>query len=77
MSSSDHPQFEPQPLVSAEPPTPDAPNPFATATVAQVPTAARPAENPVWDGWDVLLIAGLTVAASLGVSRVEAAAAAG
>jgi membrane protease YdiL (CAAX protease family) len=47
--------------VSAEPPTPDAPNPFATATVAQAPTAARPAENPVWDGWDVLLIAGLTV----------------
>jgi membrane protease YdiL (CAAX protease family) len=61
LSSSDHPQFEPQPLVSAEPPTPDAPNPFATATVAQAPTAARPAENPVWDGWDVLLIAGLTV----------------
>ncbi len=61
MSSSDNPQFEPQPLVSAEPPTPDAPDPFAAATVAQAPTAPPPVENPVWDGWDVLMIAGLTV----------------
>jgi membrane protease YdiL (CAAX protease family) len=61
LSSPDNPQFEPQPLVSAEPPTPDTPNPFATATVAHVPTAPPPVENPVWDGWDVLLIAGLTV----------------
>jgi hypothetical protein len=61
LSSSDNPQFEPQPLVSAEPPTPDAPHPFATAIVAQAPTAPPPVENPVWDGWDVLMIAGLTV----------------
>lgn len=62
MSSSDNPQFEPQPLVSAESqaPVPGAPDPFAPASVAPVPTAPPPVENPVWNGWDVLLIAALT-----------------
>src|SRR6202158_6528530 len=40
---------------------PAAPDPFAAATVAPVPTAPPPIENPVWNGWDVLLIAGLTI----------------
>jgi membrane protease YdiL (CAAX protease family) len=62
LSSSDNPQFEPPP-VSAEAPTPtlSAPDPPPAASVALVPTAPPPIENPVWNGWDVLLIAGLTV----------------
>jgi membrane protease YdiL (CAAX protease family) len=62
LSSSDNPQFEPRP-VSAETPTPtlSAPDPPPAASVAPVPTAPPPIENPVWNGWDVLLIAGLTV----------------
>lgn len=65
MSSPDNSQFEPRPLVSAEPPVPvpGTPDPFASASVAQVPSAPPPVENPVWNGWDVLLIAGLTVVA--------------
>src|ERR1039457_5168318 len=63
LSSSDNPQFEPQPLVSREAQAPEAgaPDPFAAASVAPVSTAPPPVENPVWNGWDVLLIAGLTV----------------
>ena len=63
MSSSDNPQFEPQPAVSSEPqtPMPVTPDPFAAANAAPVPTAPAPVENPVWNGWDVLLIAGLTM----------------
>jgi len=61
LSSSDNPQFEPQPLVSAETPMLSAPDPFAAASVTPVPTTPPLIENPVWDGWDVLLIAGLTL----------------
>ncbi|HWY05103.1 MAG TPA: type II CAAX endopeptidase family protein [Candidatus Acidoferrum sp.] len=63
MSSSENPQFEPQPLLNAEPPTPlsGAPDLFAAGSVAPGPTLPPPVENPVWNGWDVLLIAGLTV----------------
>jgi membrane protease YdiL (CAAX protease family) len=63
LSSSDNPQFEPQPLMSAEPPTPVpiAADGFAPANLASVPTAPPPVENPVWSGWDVLLIALLTI----------------
>jgi membrane protease YdiL (CAAX protease family) len=61
LSSSDNPQFEPQPLVSVEPQAPVAPDPFVSASPAPVPTA-HPIENPVWSGWDVLLIAVLTIA---------------
>jgi membrane protease YdiL (CAAX protease family) len=70
LSSSDNPQFEPQPPVSAEPPTPIALDPFALrsdagVTVAPVVTGPPPVENPIWSGWDVLLIAGLTLVAML------------
>jgi membrane protease YdiL (CAAX protease family) len=63
LSSSDNPQFEPQPLLNAEPPTPlsGAPDLFEAGCVAPGPTLPPPVENPVWNGWDVLLIAGLTV----------------
>ena len=65
MSSSDNPQFEPQPLVSVEPQLPVAPDPFVSASLAPVPAAPPPVENPIWTGWDVFLIAVLTLALSL------------
>jgi membrane protease YdiL (CAAX protease family) len=65
LSSSDNPQLDPQPVVSVEPPVAALvmPDPFSLAPVnlAQVPSAKPPIENPVWSGWDVLLIALLTI----------------
>jgi membrane protease YdiL (CAAX protease family) len=49
-------------MVSVEPQEPLAPDPFAAASVAPGPTGPPPVENPVWSGWDVLLIAVLTFA---------------
>ncbi len=73
MTSSDNPQLEPQPALSAETPVleaqtpvPGTPDPFTlTPAAAVVPTGPPPVENPVWSGWDVLLIAALTVVAML------------
>jgi hypothetical protein len=68
LSSSDNPQFEQQPIVNieAQGPAQAAPDPltaadFASAS-ASAPVAPPPVENPVWNGWDVLLIVGLTLA---------------
>ncbi len=60
MSSSDNPQFEQQPSLGGEPPVTG--TPFVAQTVATIPTAPPPVENPVWSGWDVLLIFGLSLA---------------
>ena len=68
MSSSDDPQFEPDPPVSVESlsPLPNPPDPVAsTSVVTSVSTTPPPVENPVWNGWDVLLIVGLTFVAIL------------
>jgi membrane protease YdiL (CAAX protease family) len=72
LSSPDNPQFEPQPMVSTDTPEPgpSAPDPFAfgadgAVSVAPAPTALPPVENPIWSGWDVLLIAGLTFVSML------------
>jgi membrane protease YdiL (CAAX protease family) len=72
LSSSDNPQFEPQPMVSTDTqePRPSAPDPFAfgadgAVNVAPAPIAPPPVENPLWSGWDVLLIAGLTFVSML------------
>lgn len=51
-------------------PTPGVPDPFALnpgAAVMGAPVSTGPSslENPVWSGWDVLLIAGLTLVAML------------
>src|SRR5208282_5600583 len=58
LSSPENPQFEPAPLNSElQAPVPLVVVPFPAP-------AAQPApkdENPVWSGWDVLLIAGLTL----------------
>jgi len=67
LSSSDNPQFDPERSLSSEPSTPVAspPDPFAQALGAPGPAAPPPIEAPVWNGWDVLFIAGLTVVTML------------
>lgn len=47
--------------MSAEAPLPGAPDPLVGTVSASAPTAPRFTENPVWNGWDVLLIAGLSL----------------
>jgi uncharacterized protein len=71
LSSPDNPQINPQPPANAEPqasaPIPAgslAPDLAGLATGAPVP-APRPVEDPVWSGWDVLAIAGLTIVTML------------
>jgi membrane protease YdiL (CAAX protease family) len=63
LSFSDNPQFEPQPRLSGETPgaMPGAPDLLPLASLAPLPTLPPPVENPVWSGWDVLLILGLTL----------------
>jgi uncharacterized protein len=68
LSSSDNPQFEPQPPVNTEA-LPGVPDPFPHDLAAKVPApvsiAPPPIENPVWSGWDVLLIFALAVVSVL------------
>ena len=66
MSSPDNPQFDPQVPVDAEPrdPVPGLGDPFAAPSLTPVSlappaTATPPVENPVWNGWDVLLVVAL------------------
>lgn len=78
LSSSDNPQFDSQPPVSADP-AQITPDPFALASDAAVivtpQPAARPVRDPAWSGWDVLLIAVLTFIALLALQFSVAAAA--
>ena len=55
MSSPDNPQFE-QPI-SGDPPVSQ---PFASPALSPIPAPPPPVEDPVWNGWDVVLIAALT-----------------
>jgi uncharacterized protein len=60
LSSHENPQFEPQPLSGeAQTPLRQVTDPFPPAPLA--PRAPKAAENPVWSGWDVLQITGLTL----------------
>jgi len=63
LSSPDNPQFEPQPL-NSEPqtPVPLVADPFPPPAFVPAAPAPKAGENPVWNGWDVLQIAGLTLA---------------
>lgn len=72
MSSSDNPQFDPQPPVSVVPPevevlSPDGVSPdslispIADSVLNPAPTGPPLVENPVFSGWDVLQIFGLTL----------------
>jgi membrane protease YdiL (CAAX protease family) len=62
LSSPDNPQFDPQPL-SNEPQTPLqlVTDPFPTPAFTPAAPAPKAGEDPVWNGWDVVLIAVLTV----------------
>jgi uncharacterized protein len=63
LSSPENPQFEPQP-VDPEPQTlsPFVLEPFPPPQPQPTPVVPKAGENPVWSGWDVLQIAGLTLA---------------
>jgi uncharacterized protein len=71
LSSSDNPQFDPQAPVSTEPQSiTSAPKPIVLGPIPpelNLPAAPGPppVENPIWSGWDVLLIAGVTFLAML------------
>lgn len=64
MSSFDNPPPEPQPDSNPEPPTiaPPTLEDHAVPAASGVPAGRTAAENPVWNGWDVLLIIGLAFA---------------
>jgi len=48
-------------VVSGEPPVaPASPDSFTSLGLSPAPSAPVPVENPVWNGWDVTLIAALT-----------------
>jgi membrane protease YdiL (CAAX protease family) len=65
LSSPDNP-FDPQPLTSeSQTPVQFAAEPFPPQQIQPTPSAPRAGENPVWSGWDVLLIAGLTALLAL------------
>jgi CAAX protease family protein len=53
-------------------PVPSPPDPFAVASVPSVLTASTPVKNPVWSGWDVLLIAVLTFVVMVVLQATEA-----
>jgi len=61
LSSPDNPRLDPPPLNSEQ----QVPAPFVVETFPPeshpIPPTSPPTENPVWTGWDVLLIAGLTL----------------
>src|SRR5437763_576551 len=66
LSSPGNPQFDPtldrQPVLSGDPLAPTAPDLLAPAPAVSAPVQATPPRrDPVWSGWDVLLLAVLTV----------------
>ena len=67
MSSTNNGQFDPQPPLSIEPQPPPAltPDPLLPDSFPPAPSlltpAQEPARDPVWSGWDVLLIAVVAV----------------
>ena len=62
MSSPENPQFD-STLLGSEPqaPTPSAVEPLPPRDIQPIAPTPASAENPVWSGWDVLVIAGLTL----------------
>jgi uncharacterized protein len=64
LSSPDNPQLD-LPLVNGEPQIQLASEPVSPPVFLPPPSAPRAGENPVWSGWDVLQIAGLTLLLTL------------
>jgi len=63
LSSPDNPQLDPTALTSdLQPAVPLVLDPVPPPVLAPTPPAPHAGENPVWSGWDVLLIAALTLA---------------
>ncbi len=61
MSAPENPQFD-LPLSSEpQPPVAVITDPLQPPVLLPAPPAPKAGENPVWSGWDVLLIAGLTL----------------
>jgi uncharacterized protein len=66
LSSPENPQLDPQPLSSdLQTSAPYVVVPFPPAAAEPVRPAPKAGEDPVWSGWDVLLIAGLTLLLTL------------
>ena len=61
MSSPENPQLEPQPLNSDLQTSVPLVVPFPTPAPLATKRAPRAGEDPVWSGWDVLVIAALTL----------------
>jgi membrane protease YdiL (CAAX protease family) len=62
LSSPENPQFDPPPLTSEpQAPIPVISEPFPPPQPLPVSPTPKAGENPVWSGWDVLQIAGLTL----------------
>jgi uncharacterized protein len=72
LASSDNPQPELQPAANSEPGTMLASS--EEAPVSTLTGRPAPVENPIWNGWDVLLIAALTflsmIVSQFGVTTV-------
>ncbi len=62
MSSPANPLFDPQPVPSGpQPPAPSSPETAPSPVLVPTPRLPKAGENPVWNGWDVLQIAGFTL----------------
>ena len=69
MSSPENPQFEPSPLTGdPQTPAPFVAVPFPAAQTTSL--APKASEDPVWSGWDVLQIAGLTLLLTLFIAPI-------
>jgi uncharacterized protein len=66
LSAPENPQLEPLPL-NVEPvaPVPAVAEPFPPLVLLPAPPPPKAGENPVWNGWDVLQITGITLLLTL------------
>jgi membrane protease YdiL (CAAX protease family) len=65
LSSPENPQFDPPPNTEPQTPLSFAADPFPLPQFQPLPPVPKAGENPVWSGWDVLQIAGLTLLLTL------------